>query len=62
MRPEDIMPFFSKLQNLKVPAELHIYQSGGHSFGAGTPQCNCASWLDLFRNWLEVRGLLSKPQ
>jgi acetyl esterase/lipase len=61
-KPKDIISFFSTLLNFKVPAELHMYQRGGHGFGAGTPECNCASWMDLFRNWLEVRGLVSKPR
>ncbi len=54
-----IIGLFTRLRDLKVPAELHIYEKGGHGFGAGTPECNCATWLDLFRNWLEVRGALS---
>ena len=52
-----ITAFFDRLQDQGVPSELHVYQSGGHGFGTGTPACNCASWLDLFRGWLEVRGL-----
>jgi len=56
-----IIQFFNRLQTLKVASELHVYQSGGHGFGTGTPECNCASWLDLFRNWLDVRGLSTKP-
>jgi acetyl esterase/lipase len=58
----DAMAFVAGLLALKVPAELHVYQSGGHGFGVGTPQCHCASWLDLFRDWLEGRGLLAEPR
>jgi hypothetical protein len=29
MRPADLLPFFGNLQDLKVPSELQIYQSGG---------------------------------
>jgi acetyl esterase/lipase len=54
------MQFTARLQGLKVPVELHVYQSGGHGFGIGTPQCHCASWLDLFRNWLTARELLAE--
>jgi hypothetical protein len=52
-----IPPFFARLLELRVPSELHVYRSGGHGFGAGTPECGCASWLDLFRGWLDQRGL-----
>ncbi len=58
----DLVRFFNQLQGLKVASELHIYQSGGHGFGTGTPECNCATWLDLFRNWIEVRGLAPRKQ
>jgi acetyl esterase/lipase len=54
----DCMAFVSRLLELRVPAELHVYQNGGHGFGIGTPECRCSSWLDLFRDWLAARGLL----
>jgi acetyl esterase/lipase len=50
----DIIRFFLRLRNLKVPSEIHVYQAGGHGFGIGTPQCSCAGWLDLFSGWLDV--------
>jgi acetyl esterase/lipase len=49
----DTIQLFTKLKDLKVPAELHVYQGGGHGFGSGTPECGCSSWLDLFENWLK---------
>ncbi len=61
MRPRDITAFFLKLQDLQVRSELHIYRGGGHGFGTGTAECNCASWLDLFRNWLQAGGFLRTP-
>jgi acetyl esterase/lipase len=53
-----VLQFSGRLRDLKVPVELHMYQGGGHGFGLGTPECGCTGWLDLFRNWLGVRGLL----
>lgn len=55
-KPEGIIGFYARLQGLKVPAELHVYERGGHGFGTGTAQCNCASWLELFDNWVKARG------
>ena len=49
---------FNKLQELKIPSELHIYQKGGHGYGVGTPECQCASWIELFANWLKVNGFV----
>ena len=45
------LPFFQHLLAVKVPAELHIYQAGGHGFGIGTPACIRAGWLDLSASW-----------
>lgn len=56
-----VLQFTGRLRDLKVPVELHFYQAGGHGFGIGTPECGCTGWLDLFRNWLGVRGVLRKP-
>lgn len=52
------LDLYYKLNFLKVPAELHIYQNGGHGFGAGTPECNCSNWFELFDNWLEVNKFI----
>ncbi|HYW94391.1 MAG TPA: alpha/beta hydrolase fold domain-containing protein, partial [Bacteroidales bacterium] len=49
---------FQKLKALNVPAELHIYQQGGHGFGVGTTECHCSNWTILFRNWLDANGII----
>jgi acetyl esterase/lipase len=49
---EPTLLFFHKLLTLKVPAELHIYQRGGHGYGLGWDGCQCDTWPNLFRNWL----------
>lgn len=59
--PGPTIGVYNRLVALGVPTELHIYQQGGHGFGPGTPECHCASWLDLFRDWLDARGLLGRP-
>ncbi len=52
---------YHSLKNMGVPAELHIFQKGGHGFGAGTPECNCSNWLEIFRNWLLTNSFISNP-
>ena len=41
-----------------VPAELHIYQNGGHGYGI-RPVNNSVihTWADRARDWLVIRGL-----
>lgn len=51
--------FFYKLQILKVPSEMHIFQQGGHGYGLGREGCRCRSWPTLFRNWLQANRFIS---
>jgi dipeptidyl aminopeptidase/acylaminoacyl peptidase len=51
--------FYESLLKHKVPAELHIYEKGGHGFGIDNPTTK-EKWMDSLRNWMESRGLLSK--
>jgi predicted esterase len=41
-------------------AELHAYQRGGHGYGIGIKGTTTADWLETFRRWLEMNGVL-KP-
>jgi acetyl esterase/lipase len=40
------------------PVEFHLYQSGGHGYGTGTPGTTTMDWLEDFRRWLGVNGML----
>lgn len=42
------------------PAELHVYQSGGHGYGLGRPGTATAGWIDTFYRWLAFNGFLGK--
>lgn len=51
--------FYDSLLSKKVPAELHLYQSGGHGFGMhikGTQE----KWLERYINWMGLNGWLKK--
>jgi acetyl esterase/lipase len=43
-----------------VPAELHVYERGGHGFGMKAQGATSDHWIQEFYWWLEDRGLL-KP-
>jgi acetyl esterase/lipase len=53
-------PIFRKWQDAKHPAELHIYQRGGHGFGMNPTHGSADRWIDEFYWWLESNGLLKK--
>jgi len=49
--------FYEGLLKNKVPAELHIYQNGGHGFGMNNKTTD-DYWMDRCKNWMKSRGLL----
>ncbi len=51
---------YSKWLAAKRPAELHIYEKGGHGFGMGKNNIPTDTWIDRFADWIGLQGLL-KP-
>ena len=49
--------FFAALRAAKVPAEMHIYSSGGHGFGIVQNGKTSAAWPQAFVAWLKEAGL-----
>jgi acetyl esterase/lipase len=45
--------FFAALRTAKVPAELHIYSSGGHGFGIQKTGKTSAAWPGALVSWLK---------
>jgi acetyl esterase/lipase len=60
---DDVVPvknsllFYNALLSAKVPAEMHIFQAGGHGFGLDNPKSK-NKWFDWCRNWLDENGFL----
>ncbi len=42
------------------PVELHIYEKGGHGFGAKKQGLPSDKWLDAFGEWLNSNGWMKK--
>jgi acetyl esterase/lipase len=58
---ENSLRFYNGLRKAKVPAEMHLYATGGHGFGLGVNGGPVASWCERFTDWLgilEERSLL----
>jgi acetyl esterase/lipase len=58
--PENSVFFYLALRKAKVPAELHIYERGGHGFGPGKGKGSVSSWMTRCADWMRGRGLLVK--
>ncbi len=49
--------YFEGLQKNKIPAELHVFQKGGHGYGLSPKGGTESSWPDLCLKWLKAIGL-----
>ncbi|WP_165232629.1 alpha/beta hydrolase [Aquisphaera insulae] len=52
---------FQALRAAKVPAELHIYSTGGHGFGLRASEDPCSTWPKRCEDWMRRSGLLKPP-
>lgn len=53
---------FTALKLGGIPAELHVYESGGHGYGLRRTDVPVTRWTDRAEEWLEGQGLLgSEP-
>ncbi len=55
--PNNSIVFYQALLKNKIPAELHIYQNGGHGFGMHNATTK-DEWMDRCKNWLDKNGWL----
>lgn len=56
---ENSVALYSALKKYNVPAELHLYATGGHGYGMSKVPHPCASWPDRAADWMKTRGLLN---
>lgn len=50
--------YYQELVKHHVPAELHIYQKGGHGYGLGEHLGPPPRWPDACKKWMTERGYL----
>ena len=43
----------------KRPAELHLFEQGGHGFGMYPKETTSTGWFDEFVRWLDMHGMLA---
>ncbi len=56
--PKNSVEFYLALKENNVPAEMHIFQEGGHGFGMNKKGLPVDQWPDLFLNWLKARKIV----
>ena len=60
VRPESSLFYYLALKNAKVPAELHLYPTGGHGYGLRPSTHDVSSWPKRAEDWMRALGILTK--
>jgi acetyl esterase/lipase len=58
---ENSINYYLALKQNQVPAEMHLYEHGGHGFGLGVEGTN-REWPKACEKWLLANGLIQKPE
>lgn len=53
---DNIFLMFNALRAVKVPSEMHVFQTGGHGWGMGKPGSLVSAWPQLFETWIKTNG------
>lgn len=57
VNPENSIKYYEALLKNHVPAEIHIYQNGGHGFGTHNSATK-GDWMKCLRHWMEHNNFL----
>lgn len=56
LKPAHVLRYYQAARSAGVPAELHLYETGGHGFGVqGIDEAGARSWPHRFAEWLSAR-------
>ena len=55
---ESSVQFYLALKRANVPAELHVFSSGGHGYGMKPGTKPVSAWPQRLEDWMKSRGLL----
>jgi acetyl esterase/lipase len=58
---EQSLNLFAALKAKGIPAELHLYETGGHGFALEPDRGHATSWAETFLLWLKAHGVEAKP-
>ena len=60
--PRSSVAYFLAMKEAGAPAELHIYDSGGHGYGLRPTEQPVTHWPARCEEWLKARGLLDQAE
>jgi acetyl esterase/lipase len=58
---ENSLRFYEALRRVGVPAELHVFEQGGHGVGLAQSDPQLRRWPDLLEAWMRMHGWLGTP-
>jgi len=58
VRAENSVHLYLALRRAGVPAELHVYTTGGHGFGLRPSAQPAATWPARCADWLKMQGIV----
>ena len=58
---ENTINYYLALKQNHIPAEMHIYENGGHGFGLGVQETNI-NWPNACEKWLASNGYITKTE
>jgi acetyl esterase/lipase len=58
VRVETSLFYYAALKNAKVPAEMHLYPSGGHGYGLRRTEKTVTTWPLRIEEWMRSIGVL----
>lgn len=58
---EQTIRIFTRWSAANLPAELHVYERGGHGFGMRKINAPVDRWTEAYEAWLESHGWISDP-
>jgi dipeptidyl aminopeptidase/acylaminoacyl peptidase len=56
---ENSLMFYAALRKAGVPAELHVYERGGHGIGMKTDLGPASTWTARCEDWLRLHGWIN---
>jgi len=60
VKAENSLLYFKALRAAGAPAELHVYEVGGHGYGIRPTGKPVATWHHRLADWMKQRGLLNR--
>lgn len=60
VRVENALAYYAALKQAEVPAEMHLYPTGGHGYGLRRNEHLVTTWPDRVAEWLKTGGWLQR--